>query len=324
MKSVLRVGDRVDKVMVVSKKVKRDFSGGKFLLFQFSDKEGILRGVMWDSTEEVETQISVNDVVRVAGEIQEYQGALQLRIFTLERLAAHEYDPSLFLPVSFRSPEDLYDQILEIIHSIEEENLRNLLLNIFEGEGFKESFLRAPAAKGWHHSFIGGLAEHVHDMALLALRTADIYGEADRDLLLAGVFLHDIGKIQEFSVTNHIDYSDRGRLLGHITLGIEFLDEVLRGIDGFPDDLEMKLKHMILSHHGSLENGSPVVPMTVEALLLHYVDNLDAQVRGVLQVLDKNSNSEGNWTEYVRLLDRYIYRGSEYGFPLPENEEGVD
>ncbi|MCK4236908.1 MAG: HD domain-containing protein, partial [Candidatus Krumholzibacteria bacterium] len=203
-----------------------------------------------------------------------------------------------------------------------DENLRALLQTIFEGEGFREVFLRAPAAKGWHHSFVGGLAEHVNDMAQLALKAVEVYAGVNRDLLLAGVLVHDLGKIQELSITNHIEYSDKGRLLGHISLGVEFLKEHIRGMDDFPDDLEVTLKHMILSHRGSLDNGSPIVPMTVEALLLHYIDNMDAQVRGTLQVLEKDAHEVGNWTEYVRLLDRYIYRGRENGTRLKAEQEG--
>lgn len=311
MQGVLKVGDKVERIMVVAKKVRRDFTGGKFLLFQFSDMEGILKGVLWEPADDIERGVMVDDVVRVSGEIQEYQGSLQLRISGIEKVAEGEYDPSIFLPASNRPVAELYDDILKLIAAVNDENLRGLLQAIFEDEGFRKSLTRAPAAKGWHHSYIGGLVEHTYDMVQLALKAAEIYPDVDRDLLLAGVLLHDIGKIEELSVTNHIDYSDSGRLLGHITLGVEFLDEYLRGIEGFPRELGVKLKHMIVSHHGLLENGSPIVPMTVEALLLHYIDNLDAQVRGVNQVLEKSTGRNGRWTEYVRLLDRYIYRGNE-------------
>jgi 3'-5' exoribonuclease len=313
MQGVLKVGDRVERVMVVVKKVRRDFTGGKFLLFQFSDKEGILKGVLWEPSGEVERGIHVNDVVLVRGDIQDYQGTLQLKVSWIEKLDEKDYDPANFLPVSSRPIEELYYDILKMISSINDENLRALLQTIFEDEGFKKGFMRASAAKGWHHSYVGGLVEHVYDMAKIALEAARVYGEVDQDLLLAGVFLHDLGKIPELSITNHIDYSDKGRLQGHITLGMEFLDDYLRGMEGFPEELGLRLKHMILSHHGTLENGSPVVPMTVEALLLHYIDNMDAQVRGTLQVLEKHDHAEGNWTEYVRLLDRFIYRGKENG-----------
>mgnify|MGYP001089936482 CR=1 FL=1 len=311
MQGVLKVGDRVERIMVVAKKVRRDFTGGKFLLFQFSDMEGILKGVLWEPTDDIERGVAVDDVVRVSGEVQEYQGALQLRISQIEKVPEGEYDPSLFLPASNRQVDELYDEILTLIAGVNDENLRGLLQAIFEDEGFRKSLVRAPAAKGWHHSYVGGLVEHTYDMAQLALRAAEIYPDVDRDLLLAGVLLHDVGKIEELAVTNHIDYSDSGRLLGHIVIGVEFLDEYLRGIEGFPPELAMKLKHMIVSHHGLLENGSPIVPMFLEAMILHYIDNLDAQVRGVSQALEKNAGKKGGWTDYVRLLDRYIYKGYE-------------
>jgi 3'-5' exoribonuclease len=309
MRDVLSVGDRVDKVMSVAKKVKKEYSNGKFILFQFSSREGLLRAVFWEPTPEAENDIHVRDVVRVKGEIQDYQGALQLKVSAISKLSEHEYDPALFLPVSPKPADAIYSGILKVISSVNDENLRALLQAIFEDEGFKESFQKAPAAKGWHHAYVGGLAEHVHDMLQMAVQAAEVYSEADRDLLITGVLLHDLGKLQELSVTNYIDYSDPGRLIGHIALGVEFLDEYLRGMDEFPVELEIELKHMILSHHGSLENGSPVVPMTIEALLLHYLDNMDAQVRGALQVIEKAGGDTGSWTEYVRLLDRYLYRG---------------
>ncbi len=309
MSGAMKVGDRVERVMVVAKKVRRDFTGGKFLLFQFSDMDGVLKGVLWEPADEIERSIRLDDVVRVNGEVQEYQGALQLRISRLERLAEGEYDPSVFLPASNRPIDELYDEILKIITGINDEDLRPLLQTIFEDEEFGKSLKRAPAAKGWHHSYIGGLVEHIYDMAQLAIKAAEVYPDVDRDLLLAGVFLHDLGKIEELMVTNHIDYSDSGRLLGHITLGVEFLSEYIRGMEDFPGELKMKLMHMIISHHGELENGSPVRPMTVEALLLHYIDNLDAQIRGVNQVLEKGGDRSSNWTEYVKLLDRFIYKG---------------
>jgi 3'-5' exoribonuclease len=310
----MAVGDRVERVMVVSKKIRRDFSGGKFLLFQFSDRDGVLKGVWWEPTREADTSIGVNDVVRVGGEITDYQGSLQLKVAWLEKLEEGQYDPSIFLPTTPRDGGEIFAEILDIVSSIGNGDLRQLLEGIFGREGFREGFLRAPAAKGWHHAWVGGLADHVIDMARLADRAAEIYPEVDRDMLMAGVLLHDIGKMEELSVTNHINYSDRGRLLGHITLGSEMLECAVREMPGFPEELAMRLKHMILSHHGNLEHGSPVVPMTVEAMLLHYLDNLDAQVRGTLTMIDKNGG-EGGWTEYVKLLDRFIYTGRKGSEP---------
>ncbi|MCK4548856.1 MAG: HD domain-containing protein, partial [Candidatus Krumholzibacteria bacterium] len=290
MTGKMTVGDRVERVMVVSKKIRRDFSGGKFLLFQFSDRDGILKGVWWEPTKEAETSIGINDVVKVGGEITEYQGGFQLKVAWMEKLEEGDYDPSIFLPTSARNADEVFQSISDVISSIGNTHLKQLLESIFDGEGFRDDFLRAPAAKGWHHAWVGGLSEHVLDMARLADRAAEVYSPVDRDILMAGVLLHDIGKMDELSVTNHINYSDKGRLLGHITLGYEMLECLIREMQDFPEELAMRLKHMILSHHGNLEHGSPVVPMTVEAMLLHYLDNLDAQIRGVLTVIEKSGD----------------------------------
>ena len=315
----LKVGDSVNKVMVVAKKVKRDFSNGKFFLFQFSDKDGIVKGVWWDPAREADS-IKANDIVRVTGEVQEYQGTIQIRVNYMEVLAEGEYDPSIFLPSSSRDVESIYSGILSIIADVKDKDLAGLLNMIFSDDQFKERFMRSPAAKGWHHSYVGGLAEHLYDMARIALAVADVYSEVDRDLLMTGVLLHDLGKMSELSVGNHIDYSDRGRLLGHISMGVTLFEEYLRGMEDFPSELEMKLKHMILSHHGQLEHGSPVLPMTVEALLLNFIDNMDAQVRGTLMVLEKGGG-DGRWSDFVRLLDRFIYKGDCDG-DIPGDKDG--
>jgi len=306
-----KAAERVERVMVVARKDWRDSVNGKFLLFQFSDKEGPLKGVLWQPTEEIDRQIQVNDVVRIKGEMKAYQGSYEMHVASIVKLNEKEYDAAQFVPVAAEETLDLYNEVFGVVSTVANEHLRKLLENIFTDEEFKHSFMRSPAARVWHHSCIGGLAQHVRDMALLALRAAEVYPEIDRDLLVTGVLVHDLGKVQELEVSNRIDYSDSGRLIGHIVLGVELLDGRIREIDGFPADLALKLKHMVLSHHGSLEHGSPVVPMTIEAILLHYIDNLDAQARGTLQVLDKDTSRFGNWTEYVKLLDRFIYRGDD-------------
>jgi len=306
-----KAAERVERVMVVARKDWRDSVNGRFLLFQFSDKDGPLKGVLWQPTEEIDREIQINDVVRIKGEMKSYQGAYELHVASIVKLGENEYDVAQFVPVASEEPRDLYEGIAAVVSGISNEHLRKLLENVFADEEFRARFLRSPAARVWHHSYIGGLAQHVRDMASIAMRAAEVYPEADRDLLLSGVLLHDLGKVYELEVTNRIDYSDNGRLIGHIVLGVELIDERIRAIEGFPPELALRLKHMILSHHGALEHGSPVVPMTIEAILLHYIDNLDAQARGTLQVLDKETARFGKWTEYVKLLDRFIYRGEE-------------
>jgi 3'-5' exoribonuclease len=314
-----KVAERVERVMVVARKDWRDSVNGRFLLFQFTDKEGPLKGVIWQPTEEIDREIQVNDVVRIKGELKSYQGSTEMHVASIAKLNEREYDPAQFVPVAAEETGDLYAEVLALVSTVGNEPLRALLESIFTDEEFKRGFLKAPAARVWHHSYIGGLAQHVRDMAAIASRAAEVYPEVDRDLLIAGVLVHDLGKVRELEVTNRIDYSDNGRLIGHIVLGAALLDEHIRRIDGFPEDLALRLKHMVLSHHGSLEHGSPIVPMTLEAILLHYIDNLDAQTRGTLQVLEKETGRTARWTEYVKLLDRFIYRGEE---PRAESEGG--
>jgi 3'-5' exoribonuclease len=306
-----KAGERVERVMVVARKDWRESVNGRFLLFQFTDKDGPLKGVLWQPTDEIDRTIKVDDVVRIKGELKQYQGAYELHVASIVRLAENEYDPAQFLPTASGRMEGVYEEIVGLVTSIENEHLRSLLQRIFANDEFKERFMRSPAARVWHHSYIGGLAQHVRDMARIAGRAAEVYPEIDRDLLIAGVLVHDLGKVDELQVTNRIDYSDSGRLLGHIVLGVETIDQHIRAIEDFPAELALKLKHMILSHHGSQEHGSPVVPMTPEAILLHYIDNLDAQVRGTLQTLERDVGHFGKWTEYVKMLDRFIYRGDE-------------
>ena len=314
-----KVAERVERVMVVARKDWRESVNGRFLLFQFTDRDGPLKGVLWQANEEIDRAINVNDVVRIKGELKAYQGAFELHVANIVKLAEDEYDPAQFIPASKERTDEVHGQILGMISAMENVHLRTLLAGIFEDAEFAGRFLRAPAARVWHHSYLGGLAQHVRDMALIAGRVADVYPEIDRDLLVAGVLAHDLGKVEELEVTNRIDYSDAGRLLGHITLGTAFIDERIRGVAEFPPELALKLKHMILSHHGQLEHGSPVVPMTIEAILLHYIDNLDAQARGALQTLDKDTGRFGRWTEYVKLLDRFLYRGDR---PVEDAGEG--
>jgi 3'-5' exoribonuclease len=323
MSDMAKAAERVERIMVVARKDWRDSVNGKFLLFQFSDKGGPLKGVLWQPTEEIDREIQVNDVVRVKGEMKSYQGAYEMHIAGIVKLSEKEYDVTQFVPVAAEETGDLYDGIMEIISGIGNEHLQELIESIFADDEFKMRFLRAPAARVWHHSYIGGLAQHVRDMARIAMRAAEVYPEVDRDLLLSGVLVHDLGKVYELEVTNRIDYSDNGRLIGHIVLGVELLDARIREIEGFPAELELKLKHMILSHHGSLEHGSPIVPMTIEAILLHYIDNLDAQARGALQVLEKETSRFGKWTEYVKLLDRFIYRGEDARCETPPRGTGA-
>ena len=184
-----------------------------------------------------------------------------------------------------------------------------LLQAFFEDETIAALFRRAPAAKGFHHVYIGGLLEHTLSVVRLLDRAAGHYAGVNRDLLIAGGILHDIGKIYEFSYERIVEYSDPGRLVGHIVMGVEMVDAKIAAIPDFPEQTAMELRHLILSHHGVLEYGSPKRPKTLEALIVHYMDDLDAKVNAFQEYIREARDEESDWTPYHRLFDRYIYKG---------------
>jgi len=192
--------------------------------------------------------------------------------------------------------------------------LRRLLDRFFEDEDFAKKIKMAPAAKSVHHVYLGGLLEHTLSVVHLMLRIIPHYENLDQDLLIAGAILHDIGKIEELSYQRNFDYSDSGRLLGHIILTVEMIDEKLRMVPEFPESSAMLLKHMILSHHGELVFGSPKRPETLEALLLHHVDDMDAKINAFMAWIEKEKDDPSRWTTYHKLFDRFILK--------PEKNEG--
>ena len=191
---------------------------------------------------------------------------------------------------------------------METEYLRELFEAFWHDEKFVNQFIHAPAAKQMHHAYIGGLLEHTLSMALLVDKIAGHYGGIDRDLLLAGAILHDIGKIREFEYNSKIDYSDEGRLVNHIVIGIQLIEEKLGVLNDFPKEHAILLKHMIISHHGSREFGSPEPPKTIEAVLLNYIDEIDSKVNGIRDYMAAEDPNE-TWTSYHRLLERHFYKG---------------
>jgi 3'-5' exoribonuclease len=178
----------------------------------------------------------------------------------------------------------------------------------WQDDGFVDRFKLAPAAKKMHHAYLGGLLEHTLSLALLAERVVDHYGGIDRDLLLTGVMLHDIGKVKEFEYERSIEYSDEGRLISHIVIGIDMIEKKINQIEAFPEKASILLKHLIVSHHGSRELGSPQPPMTLEAVMLHYLDEIDSKVNGIREFMESNG-TDGDWTPYHKLLERYFYKG---------------
>lgn len=303
------LGDAVDDVFVLAEKTlsqKKD--GNHFLNVILSDKTGSIKGVIWDHVDQIVGRVNAGDFVRIKGTINEYRGSPQLVVKIIEAHSSDTLDPSDFLPKTDRDIDGMFDRLLKITASIETNHLRELIESFWSDEEFARSFKTAPAAKKMHHAYIGGLLEHVLSMATLADKVAGHYSGIDRDMLIAGAILHDIGKTKELEYKLKIDYTDQGRLLSHIVLGLKMIDEKSLQISEFPEDQLLLLKHLIVSHHGTQEFGSPEPPKTIEAVVLHYIDEIDSKVNGIRNFMAKEDPNE-TWTSYHRILGRHFYKG---------------
>jgi 3'-5' exoribonuclease len=220
-----------------------------------------------------------------------------------------EYDLSDYVQTSGRGIQELSEDFFKFIDSIENPHLSSLLKKIFdEDREFFTQFAKAPAAKSWHHNYLGGLLEHSVAVASICNYCSNLY-PVDRDLLVTGALLHDIGKMQEYKVQTAIEFSDVGRLIGHICLGDQLIYETAAKINQFPQELLMKLRHLILSHHGEYEKAAARLPQMLEAIVLHFADNMDAQSAGVSQLVKAAENNVGKWTEFDKFNNRYFYIG---------------
>lgn len=318
----------VDAFLVAKKETGISKSGKPYLNLRIMDSSGEMEARVWDDAEEVGKGFNKNEVVQIKGFAVAYQGGIQLNVSSVKAMAEGQYSLRDFLPASAVDPKELAAGLDAIIESIRDRHVKALLRSIFNDPEVRDKFITAPAAKSMHHPYLGGLAEHVISICGLAEKIVEHYGESiNRDLLLAGAMLHDVGKIYELSYQRSFDYTDEGRLLGHITIGIELIDRKAMTVPDFPREILMHIKHLVLSHHGQLEFGSPKRPKTIEAIILSYLDDLDAKVNTVRSLItDKGDGS--NWTSYQKLFERYIYRGGvptseEDSFQPEEKSEGA-
>ncbi len=286
-------------------------TGEAFLTFLLADQTGELPAVMWEDLEGIGERVREGDLVKVQGVVGSYQGEMQLTIQRLRLTQTGEATLEDFLPTTEADVTSMLAFLQETIHAFTSDPLKHLLSRISEREGFREAFAAAPAAKGLHHAYLGGLLEHTVSVVKLCKAIASHYGEAvDCDLLLASAILHDVGKIFELTWERGFDYSDEGRLLGHITQGVLFVEEQIEQIPDFPPQLRMELLHNILSHHGQYEWGSPRRPKTVEALILHAVENLDGKVNLFLKLVKQHPDPHrGGWTVFHRSFERPLFFG---------------
>jgi len=298
--------------LVQNKDVRQKKFGEPFLSLTLADRTGDVDAKMWDNVDKVMETFSRDDFVRVKAMPQVFQNRIQLTIHTLVRVSDSEVDFADYFPASARDPEEMFAELNGVIASLSNPHLRALLEALFVDPVIAAKFKRAPAAKTIHHAWLGGLIEHVLSLCTLARAVAPQYPHIDLDLLLTGVILHDIGKIDELIYDRGFGYSPEGQLLGHLVQGLAMVEEKLRGLPEFPPRLAVLVKHMILSHHGELEFGSPKVPMFAEALLLHHLDNLDSKMESVRGAIEKDRSLEGVWTGFVSSLDRTLLKKSRY------------
>ncbi len=311
--SSFKEGDWVDETyLVVGKTISIAKNGVTYLSVKLSDKTGEIDGKLWDNAEEIARRFEREDFVRVKGVAANYQGQMQLKMKGLEKVDDAKVELANFLETSQRDPEEMVRELVGAAASLTNVHLRQLLQAFLNDKAFMESFRRAPAAKTLHHNYVGGLLEHIVELIALCRDVARHFPGIDVELLTIGAFLHDIGKVRELSVRKSIEYTTEGRLLGHISLGYEMLVEKIDAIGGFPPELAMLLKHIVLSHHGEYEFGSPKRPKIQEAIIVNYLDDLAAKIGNFRSILKKENVGEGDWTGYNKMHERYLYRQASY------------
>lgn len=308
----LRTGDAVTGYLLATDAAyKTTRTGGEYLELKLTDASGELKAFLWDlKAVEGEFAALVPDVfVKVKGKVEEFQGRKQIRVDKVRFAADSEVgDFSHFFPTSKRPVEEMLQELDGLIQGIGDPWVRRLLDTLLVQDADRRAaFAKAPAAKSLHHVYLGGLLEHTLSVASMAREACAHYRSLNRDLVLAGVLLHDLGKTAELSYQRSFGYTDTGNLLGHITLETQWVAKAMEQLPGFPEELRLQILHIILAHHGKLEFGSPVLPKTPEALLVHYLDDLDGKLEGMFRLIHEESG-QGNWSAWSRSLERPIYR----------------
>jgi len=319
----LEQGARVDELFLVkSARLSETRAGKPYLVLTVMDRSGELSGPVWENALQIEKICSPGEIVRVGGMVQSYRDSLQLKIDSVQPVVKSTVDLGDYFPVSPRNREEMADELQILFRTVKNPYLKKLLNYFFNKSDWWIRFQDAPAAKGIHHAYIGGLLEHSLSTSRVCHFLAEHYEGVDHSLLIAGALLHDIGKLEELQAADGVvEYTVRGRLKGHLVIGSEMVAEAAGRIKNFPQDLLEQLQHLILSHHGRHEFGSPSVPMTVEALLLSFADDLDAKMNLTEQLRRKMNSVDLSWTDYQRTLERYLYLGGFEEKPAPEEKK---
>ncbi len=317
----LAKNDSVDHYLLVRKAdIRLTKSNKEFLSLELGDTSGSMTSNVWDNINSIFSNIKSGEVVKVKGSIEEFQGNLQIRISSIKIVNEKEgISPSDFLPHSKRNIAVMKKEFEDRLSKISNEYLKSLLKLIFTEEKF-EKYSKVPAGKSWHHSYVHGLLEHTLEIIRICDLMCDIHPEINRDLLISGAMMHDFGKTEELNFEKNFDYTDKGKLLGHIVISAMLVNEKTKEIKGFPEDLKNLLIHIILSHQGKLEYASPVVPKTLEAITLYQADELSAKVNAYKNALISDSRGESKWTKYISLISTELFN---HGL-TPEAEDEIN
>jgi 3'-5' exoribonuclease len=282
-------------------------TGSPYLDLELQDATGVIAAKLWDC-DKLLVDFEADDIVFVNATAEEYQGALQLRLDNIRKTISTDHDLRDFLPASGQNPEEMYEALVARASRMSEGPLRQLVGAVLADSEIARKYKLAPAATTFHHAYLGGLLEHVLSLVALGDQVSDHYPSLDRDLVLAGIILHDLGKVEELSYDGGFRYSTRGHLLGHITIGLELVFEKMRSLPDFPPGLKDRLEHIILSHHGRLEFGSPKEPMFPEALVVHYLDDLDSKLESMRAQYAADVDRAGDSTSRNRALGRELLK----------------
>jgi len=305
----LKPGMEINEVFVLRSKELRDYEKGNFLRLELGDKTGRVDGVAFDNAVLLYRKAEEGDFVQVRGFTSTYKDFVQVKVDNLFKVEPDKVDLADFLPRSKRAPEELLESYRREAERLKNTHLAQLLKNILSDQEIVKGLLLAPGGKLWHHNYVGGLLEHTLKIVEICKKACELYESVDKDLLIAGALLHDIGKISQYEVSSFIDYSDEGRLIGHIVEGDRIVTEKIKEMADFPEELAMRLRHLILSHQGELEMGSPVVPQTLEAIILHNADEMDAKAGAFRRIIESEQEPGKKWSSFVKLINRFIYFG---------------
>ena len=293
--------------LVCEKEIRNTREGKAYLRLELGDRSGTIEARMWDQFEAASKDINRDDFVKVQARVELYRNRPQLSVMQVRLAKPEEIDLADFLPATKADVTKLYAQLLEFAASISNPHLRKLTTSILENPAIAAKYRRAPAAKVMHHAYLGGLLEHVVSLCGLAKLAAAHYPELDLDLLLTAAILHDVGKLDELCYERSISYTVEGQLLGHIVMELETVSKAMDAIEGFPANLKTVVQHLLVSHHGQYEFGSPKLPMIREALVFHYLDDLDSKLAAARAALAIDSG-EPEWSAYSSALGRKFLR----------------